>query len=229
MATIVEETQSPFEETPSPFQRAQQDGLVNGRPNNHVVKRKVGKRRGNPGVGKEGYWIPVFLEGLAEGLSITDAAKIAGVHNTRVHLLRRDDEEFRKQWNEAAEIGTELLEQEAQRRAFHGTLKPVFHKGVECGAIREYSDALLSKLLSARKPEVYRERGDTGGHGGQITVNIFERVAILRQQLEHGNGQPTVISMDARVPEGVIPGDSGREPVDKTYTVGQANGVSAPG
>jgi len=54
-------------------------------------------------------------------------------------------------WNDAAEIGTELLEQEAQRRAFHGTLKPVFQKGECVGYVREYSDNMLSLYLKRRQ------------------------------------------------------------------------------
>ena len=167
----------------SPFERAQQGGLV-GAPKESVpfvVKRKPGTR-GNPGVGNEGYWIPAFLEAIAQGLSVNHAAKKADVHFTRVHALRRENEDFRKQWNQAAELSVELLEQEAQRRAYHGTLKPVFYKGVRCGSIREYSDNMLNTLLRARKPEVYRDGGDSVNR--PIAINITIKDAAVEMTVD---------------------------------------------
>jgi hypothetical protein len=70
---------------------------------------------------------------------------------------------------------------------------------------------------------------DEGVGGGQITVNVFERVAILQQQLQHGDGQPTVIGMDAGVPQGIISGDGGREPLDQTHADAQTVRVPAAG
>lgn len=65
------------------------------------------------------------------------------------------------------------MEAEAFRRGVKGTEKPVFHQGVECGRIREYSDTLLITLLKANRPAKYREpKADTN-----ITIND-ERNAI---------------------------------------------------
>jgi hypothetical protein len=135
------------------------------------MKKELEKRRGGATDENKWKWVPLFLDGLAEGLSITDAAKAAGVHVTLVYLRRRENKEFLAAWNEAAEIGTDLLEQEAQRRAFHGTVEPVFYKGVECGGIRKYSDTMLNTMLRARKPEVYRDGGD--GVNRPIAINIM--------------------------------------------------------
>jgi hypothetical protein len=136
----------------SPFGRAQGEGLVNVKPTNPTVKRT-----GRPYEKDVLAWVPVFLDAIAEGKSVTSAAKRAKVHPTVVHGKRRKDPAFRSAWCEAAEIGTRLMEQEAQRRAYHGVLKPVFYKGVKCASVREYSDNLLMFLLKGRKPQVYRE------------------------------------------------------------------------
>ena len=55
------------------------------------------------------------------------------------------------------ELGTEALEYEAVRRAYHGVAEPVFYNGVQCGSVTKYSDKLLMFLLKARNPAKYRE------------------------------------------------------------------------
>ncbi|MHC5536960.1 hypothetical protein ACYOEI_01645 [Singulisphaera rosea] len=54
----------------------------------------------------------------------------------------------------------DTLESEARRRALDGVEKPVFYRGQKCGAIREYSDALLMFLMKAARPERFRESYD---------------------------------------------------------------------
>lgn len=150
----------------SPFESAAAEGLVGA--SGHPAE----KRLGAPTAEDQLAWIPVFLDKLAEGLTVTDACKAANVHFTLVYTRRRKDPEFRKQWHDAAHVGTALLELEAERRAFHGTEKPVFYKGQQCGSIREYSDPVLMFLLRSRKPEVYRDGGDTGGKH-PVSINII--------------------------------------------------------
>jgi len=71
---------------------------------------------------------------------------------------RRTDAAFATAWDEATNLGTKFLEWEAIRRAYHGTLRPVFYKGKQCGSICDYSDQLLMFLLRARNPKMYREK-----------------------------------------------------------------------
>lgn len=107
-----------------------------------------------------------------QGMSVTDATKEAGVHITLPYKTRNTDEAFKQAWQEAAEIGTEMLEQEAARRAYHGVLEPVFYKGEECGQVRKYSDTLMIFLLKARKPEKYRDP-DT-----KVAVGVVNNVQV---------------------------------------------------
>lgn len=135
---------------------------------------------------KNGEWRQPFIEAIMQGMSVTDATREIGIDITLPYKRRIDDEEFRNAWKEAAEIGTEFLEQEAARRAYHGTLKPVFHKGVPCGEIREYSDTLLIFLLKARKPEKYREGVEEGGRGNtvlNINVNVIDKPQLSEAQV----------------------------------------------
>lgn len=88
---------------------------------------------------------------------------------------RSENSEFAQQWEIAKEAGVDALEDEARRRAFEGTAKPVFHQGVECGTIQEYSDTLTIFLLKGARPEKYRERVSTeltGKDGADLNLSV---------------------------------------------------------
>lgn len=160
MAKVVETAKSPF-------QRAQEEDRVA----DSTTENATTKKKGRPPAGTPD-WAPLFIGALMEGESVRKAARIAGVNVTMPFHRRKTDECFKRSWREAANIGTELMEQEAARRAFHGTIKPVFHKGEECGSIREYSDTLMIFLLKARRPDKYREGIEDVVGRGNMTVNI---------------------------------------------------------
>lgn len=116
-------------------------------------------------------WKPAFLESLADTGSVMHAVKVAKIARSAAYKARDADPEFAASWAEAEQIGVELMEAEARRRAVEGCKRPVFYKGKQCGAILEYSDTLLIFLLKAHKPEKYRERSQvehTGKNGGPI-------------------------------------------------------------
>lgn len=101
-----------------------------------------------------------FMAAFVELVSVTRAAKRAKIHRTIVYDWIRDDPDFEAAYDAACKIATGRLEDEAVRRAFEGTLKPVYQGGKLAGKIREYSDTLLIVLLKARAPEKYKERVD---------------------------------------------------------------------
>lgn len=112
-----------------------------------------------------------FLSHLAKHGNISAAALASGVGRRTWYTLKEENEEFSASWDEAVEIATDLLILEAKRRAYKGTLKPVFHKGVQCGAVREYSDSLMMFLIKAKRPE-YRDRTDVN-ISADISINNF--------------------------------------------------------
>jgi hypothetical protein len=107
-----------------------------------------------------------FFSLLAQGWTVSKAARSVGTSKERVYQLRRSNLAFRDAFQRAYEEGTQRLEDEARRRAVDGIIKrtPHFYKGGKIGETisREYSDELLMFLLKARRPEVY---GDGAGHG----------------------------------------------------------------
>lgn len=98
-----------------------------------------------------------FFAALAETANVTKACAAIAITRRTAYNWREADPEFAAGWDRAMKAAVLGLEDEAHRRAFEGLDKPVFYKGSECGAVREYSDTLAIFLLKAHNPEKYRE------------------------------------------------------------------------
>ena len=97
----------------------------------------------------------LVLQVLEEGWSYSKACRMSGTSQSTVDAWREKDPDFDKACGAHYKYGTELLEDEATRRAVHGTLEPKFYKGERIGVVRRHSDALLMFLLRGRAPEKY--------------------------------------------------------------------------
>lgn len=102
-----------------------------------------------------------FLEALSTGVGVREAAKAAGVGCSTAYEWRKCDMSFADEWEAAYGSGTDVLAQEATRRAVDGVPKPVFYNGKKVGEVREYSDTLLIFLLKARDPRQYCDKART--------------------------------------------------------------------
>lgn len=142
-----------------------------------------------------------FLEALAAGATVVDAAKAARVSKSTLYEWKRGDKDFATDWDLCFECGTDALEAEAQRRAMNGVEKPVFHQGMQCGTVREYSDTLLMFLLKARNPYRFCDRtrsaavmrawtaedaakdGDGSTNANERAIQALERLAAEKAAL----------------------------------------------
>lgn len=132
---------------------------------------KAPKKRSRPD------WAPRFLEALCETANISAACAAAGVKSRQTVYTRRDSEpDFAVAMAEALEVATDTLELEARRRAKDGCDRPVFHQGIQCGTVREYSDTLMIFLLKAHRPEKFRDRLDLR-HSGRVKVKADSALA----------------------------------------------------
>lgn len=129
----------------------------------------------------------LFLAALRKAPHITAAAKAAGWNRSWAYRLRERDSEFAAAWDDALEEALDLCEEELHRRAFKGTLKPVFQGGEQVGSIREYSDTLAIFLMKAHRPEKYRENVKLE-HSGSIGFTADE-AAQAEQELDAWNRQ----------------------------------------
>jgi hypothetical protein len=112
---------------------------------------------------------------------VTASCRASKTPRATVYKWLNEDPDFAKAKAEAEEEAVELLEGEARRRAYKGTLKPVFYKGKRCGSIREYSDSLMMFIIKAKKPE-YRDKvinEMTGPDGKPIAANININVKVV--------------------------------------------------
>ena len=118
----------------------------------------------------------LFCKYLADTGNVTKAAQAINVSRTCCYEHKDEDPLFAEAWQNAVDQAVDELEEEGRRRAFEGTLEPVFYKGKECGYIRKYSDTLLIFLMKGHRPEKYRERSHlevTGEGGGPVQMILL--------------------------------------------------------
>lgn len=116
-----------------------------------------------------------FLAAYAVQPSVTMATRAAGIRRDMHYDWMRDDEVYREAFAEVKEMGIELLEVEAIRRARDGWDEPVFYKGEKTGVTRKHSDTLLIFMLKAARPGVYKERvgmEHSGPDGGPMRHEV---------------------------------------------------------
>lgn len=96
------------------------------------------------------------------------ACAAAGVSRDSHYDWLRTDPDYAAKFDQAREQVAQLLEDEATRRAYQGTMKPM-NVGGKLVMIHEFSDTLLIFLLKKRNPAVF---GDRVGieHSGEIGV-----------------------------------------------------------
>lgn len=99
-----------------------------------------------------------FLDALKETCNVTEACRISKLGRQTVYEWKAEDEQFKKDWKDALEIGGDTLEDEAVRRARDGVTKPVYQGKELVGHIQEYSDTLLIFLLKGAKPKKYGDK-----------------------------------------------------------------------
>jgi hypothetical protein len=117
-----------------------------------------------------------FLAELSKYGNVTQAARVVNVSRPVLYKHKRDEEDFRVEWESAARIGALALEDEARRRAYEGWEDPVFHKGEQCGTVRKFSDTLLLRLLQAHHPDKYADRSKVQA---EVNVSLSELVKDL--------------------------------------------------
>lgn len=141
-----------------------------------------------------------FLAAFAQCGRVSEASAASGVP-TNTHNTWMQDATYREKYEEAKIHFGEILEAEADRRAFDGFLKPIYHKGELVGYERRYSDALLMFRLKALLPDRYRERSETivsgsvqHDHEHKHSITVEERQALILEVLATIGGQQSIES-----------------------------------
>jgi len=114
----------------------------------------------------------VFLSSLSEFPSTAMAARAAGVSMTTAYKHKYKDADFSEAWDIAIEIGYNILEAEAIRRAVMGVKEDVYHKGEVVGQVTKYSDTLLAFLLKGRRRDVFGDKANENSEDASITIRV---------------------------------------------------------
>ncbi|MGL5422693.1 MAG: hypothetical protein ACRDAJ_06935 [Serratia fonticola] len=125
-----------------------------------------------------------FCTALAASGHIGRACQATKLSRASVKAWRSRYEDFDKAVEYALELGTEMLEDEAVRRAQLGVDEPVFYKDAVVGSVRKYSDNLLMFLLSARRPEKYRKDAQVN-----INIDVAQQLMAARKRINGGEVQ----------------------------------------
>jgi hypothetical protein len=117
---------------------------------NHT-KRTPYKKRGAS-------WHTDFITALRNSGNVRAACNAAHIDRRLAYDHREKQADFAAQWDSAIQDAADVLEAEAQRRAFNGVPEPVYYQGQQVGAVTRYSDTLLIFLLKGIRPEKYGDR-----------------------------------------------------------------------
>lgn len=101
-----------------------------------------------------------FLKTLERTGNKNSAAAHAGVSRATVYALMSRNESFRAKVEMAHDKHTASLEEEVMRRAVDGVDEDIYFKGKVVGSKKNFSDALLQKVLEAADPERYGKRSN---------------------------------------------------------------------
>ena len=136
-----------------------------------------------------------FLDQIAAGQSVRASATAAGINPRLPYSWRKLDTAFAAAWSAAEEAGTDVIEEEAFRRAVTGVEKPVYRGGEVVGHVADYSDAMLMFLLKSRRPERYGTAAKGAGSKTVDDINLEgARDALISKfgAVASGSKTPTV-------------------------------------
>jgi uncharacterized small protein (DUF1192 family) len=111
----------------------------------------------------------------ATGGNLTRAAAAAEIPRVRHYVWLKTDRKYAAAFKRAEKYAADVLEDEARRRAFEGTLEPVFYQGVLVDYVVKYSDALMLAMLRARQP-AHRPQAESKSKDAPPINVSFERV-----------------------------------------------------
>jgi hypothetical protein len=139
----------------------------------------TGKRATGFPVGRRRHTLPseaeqqaAYLAALATDGTMRTGCKDGHVRFETVLKWREHDDTFVLRENQVKSEFADALEAEAVRRALVGYDRPIYQRGELVGYERVYSDMLLKLLLTAYKPEKFRERVDVSGTVEQVVRQV---------------------------------------------------------
>ncbi|GAA4641906.1 hypothetical protein GCM10023115_02490 [Pontixanthobacter gangjinensis] len=143
-------------------------------------KRKAKPTKINPAF-KEGekdklnrHWRSLFLDSLAETSNVSEAARRAEINPSRAYKVRREEDEFARQWHCALVEGYEHLELELLARLRAGEPKDG----------PKYDNASALRLLALHRDTMVQEQAQRGNMDAASARKIIDaKLEELRQRV----------------------------------------------
>ena len=143
---------------------------------------------GRQGKHPEPGWKERFLDAYEQFGTAFKACKVAGVSRDTAFRHKREDEEFRAQWEELEEESTDRLEASCYERAVDGWDEPVYQNGKQiappCAVLNMVDAAQLvarrSVIGSHRLPEVYNGDGMLVGALAKTARMVYDSRPVTR-------------------------------------------------
>lgn len=125
-----------------------------------------------------------FLETLSRTGNPSAACQASHLTRRFINRMRENDPVFARDYDEAMEEATDLLEAEAWRRALEGVPQPLVKAGQPvldadgtAIIVRRYSDPLLVMLLRGCKPDKFQRRMGSATAASDSNSSIREIAA----------------------------------------------------
>jgi hypothetical protein len=111
-----------------------------------------------------------FIDHLLAGESVARAAmsKDVGISRREVYNWKKEDVDFSVKWDDAVQVGLDLMEDESRRRAM------------------DSSDGLLSMWLKCRRPEVWNQPPPAQENNTNVNVRITTVMEALNRMEQLG-------------------------------------------
>ncbi|MEQ8847564.1 hypothetical protein [Botrimarina sp.] len=114
-----------------------------------------------------------FLAAFALAGSVRRAEKAARASRRSHSRWMATDPDYAEAFEQTRRVASDMLEEEARRRAVEGWEEPIFQNGKQVGVKRRYSDTLLIFLLKGNNPAKFGDRVEQT-HRGNSPVALFE-------------------------------------------------------
>ena len=133
-------------------------------------------------------WRGAFVAALRQTGNVRRACEACGINRTSAYNLRNADPTFAAEWDDAQEDFSDLLEEEAVRRAM-GTKELVIHQGKLCGTWRDKDGNPTGlKFQDTRKHgKIWTTPNDAEGR--MLADKIDFRLSELAHKLEEAPGK----------------------------------------
>jgi hypothetical protein len=137
----------------------------------------------------------LFLDALADGMSVTSAAAVAGFSRVYAYNLKDMFPDFNAEWDDAVQQAADKFEDAVRQRAL-GAMEAIVYKGEVTGHVERRSDILAMFYLKAKRPE-FKDNN-------KVEINTGDRLSEL---LEAVTGKDEPAAPDE--PEGPVTENGG--------------------